>query len=92
MYCDDLHESARIMTEPDEPTEDDYLFLVTEEWMREEVTLTIVTYPGEKCMNHEFDVVPFRGRIVGVSMEPPHTIAAAGASDVPTEREAGPNP
>ncbi len=33
---------------------------------REEVGVTLVTIPGEKCMNHEFDVLSFNGRIVGI--------------------------
>lgn len=41
------------------------LDVVTEEWMRDEVGVTFVTIPGEKCMNHEFEVMTRTCRIVG---------------------------
>lgn len=41
------------------------LDVVTEEWMRPEVGVTFVTLPGEKSMNHDFEVVSRVCRIVG---------------------------
>ena len=49
----------------DEFCDGDLLFIVTEEWMREDVGLTLVSLPGEKSMNHEFEVHAMNGRIVG---------------------------
>lgn len=42
--------------------------IVTEEWMREEVGLTLVSLPGEKCMNSDFEVHAMNGRIVGAHL------------------------
>lgn len=39
--------------------------IVTEEWMRRDVGLTLVSIPGEKCMNDDFEVHAMDGRIVG---------------------------
>lgn len=41
------------------------LDIVTEEWMRPEVGLTLVSIPGEKCQNSESEVHARVGRIVG---------------------------
>jgi hypothetical protein len=49
----------------DEYLDGDVKYLVTEELMREDVGLTFVTIPGEKSMNHEFEVHARVGRIVG---------------------------
>jgi hypothetical protein len=43
----------------------DILFIVTEEWMREEVGVTFVTIPGEKNMNSDFEVHSRVCRIIG---------------------------
>ena len=40
------------------------LYIVTEEWVRPEVTLTLCTIPGDKCTRDDFEMVPFTGRIV----------------------------
>jgi hypothetical protein len=72
IYCDDLHEHAGFLADG-EPTEADYHWLVTEEWFRESVIVVLTNYPGEKCQNFEFEVTPFEGRIVGVSVDPPFT-------------------
>lgn len=68
VYADDLPESAACYAEPDEPGPQDYLDVVTEEWMREEVGLTIVTIPGEKNLNSDFEVHAYTGRIVGAEV------------------------
>jgi len=68
VYADDLPTSAAFLSEPNEPTPKDYLFVVTEEWMREEVGLTIVTLPGEKNLNEDFEVHAYTGRIVGAEV------------------------
>ncbi|HEY9411076.1 MAG TPA: hypothetical protein VIP77_15965 [Jiangellaceae bacterium] len=68
VYADDLPQSAAFMSEPDEPSAEDYLYVVTEEWMREEVGLTIVTLPGEKSTSDDFEVHAYTGRIVGAEV------------------------
>lgn len=39
--------------------------IVTEELMRPEVALGLVSVPGEKCLNDEFSLHAMRGLIVG---------------------------
>jgi hypothetical protein len=63
--ADDLDQLAGYMSEPDPPGPKDRLYIVTEEWMRETVGITLVSIPGEKCMNDDFEVRAFTGRIVG---------------------------
>jgi hypothetical protein len=65
--ADDLDEYAAEMADG-EPTPQDRLFIVVEEWMRREVGLTLVSLPGEKCMSDDFQVRAFDGRIVGVEV------------------------
>jgi len=48
----------------DEFYDGDVLPIVIEEWMRSEIGVTFVTIPGEKSMNHEFEVVARTCRIV----------------------------
>jgi hypothetical protein len=43
--------------------------IVTEEWMRRDVGLTLVSIPGEKEMNSDFEVHAMNGRIVGARIE-----------------------
>ena len=66
--ADDLDELAAIVAEPDPPTAADRLYIVTEEWVRPDVGLTLVTIPGDKCMNDDFEVAAFNGRIVGAAV------------------------
>jgi hypothetical protein len=68
--ADDLPQSAADLADPDQPTPQDYLAVVLEEWMREEVGLTIVTQPGWGEMNDDFMVVAHNGRIVGAEVRP----------------------
>ena len=49
----------------DEWYKGDILPIVTEEWMRPEVGITLVSIPGEKEMNGDFEVHAMDGRIVG---------------------------
>jgi hypothetical protein len=63
--ADDLDELAGYCSEPDPPTAEDRLYIVTEEWLRADVGLTFVTIPGEKCGNDDFEVFARTGRIVG---------------------------
>ena len=49
----------------DEFVDGDVLAIVTEEWMRDEIGVTFVTIPGEKSMNHEFEIFTRTCRIVG---------------------------
>jgi hypothetical protein len=65
-YADDLDECARVLQDSAGPVE--RLFVVTEEWMREEVGITLVSLPGEKCMSDDFEVHAYTGRIVGVEL------------------------
>jgi hypothetical protein len=67
-WADDLDEIAAIVAgghESGKPTAEDRLYIVTEEWMREEVGITLVSRPGEKCMSDDFEVHAYTGRIVG---------------------------
>jgi len=68
IWADDLPEHAGYWSDSDQPGPDDYLSVVTEEWMREEVGLTIVTLPGEKSMSDDFEVHAYTCRIVGASV------------------------
>jgi hypothetical protein len=69
VYADDLPASAaECVGEGQTPGSEDYLFVVTEEWMRPEVGLTIVTLPGEKNLNEDFEVHAYTGRVVGAEV------------------------
>lgn len=68
-HADDLDELAGYYSEPDPPTAEDRLSVVTDEWMRDQVGLTLVSRPGEKCMNDDFEVTAFTGRIVGAELK-----------------------
>lgn len=65
IWADDLDELAGYLSEPEPPGPDDRLFLVTEEWFKPDVVLTACTHPGEKSMNHDFELVTYQGTIVG---------------------------
>lgn len=54
-----------IQAAADEFCDGDVLFIVTEELMRRDVGLTLVSIPGEKCMNDDFEVHAMDGRIIG---------------------------
>jgi len=69
IYADDLQATAKFYAKPNEPGPEDYLDVVTEEWMRPEVGLTIVTLPGEKNMNEDFEIHAYTGRIVGAELK-----------------------
>lgn len=76
VYADDLSALAMEARAAycGEPTPEDYLFVVTEALMRREVGLTVVTLPGQKTSNHDFEVHAYNGIVVG-----------AGVRDVPDE-------
>ena len=67
IYADDLDEriSLWMMDDDTKPTARDLADMITEELMRDRVGVTLVTLPGEKCLNSEFDVVSYTGTIVG---------------------------
>jgi hypothetical protein len=65
IWADDLDECAGYMSEPEPPGPRERLYVVTEEWMRPDVVLTVCTIPGEKCMNDDFEMQALTGRIVG---------------------------
>lgn len=69
-YADDLPQLAAELSSLHERelTPDDYLDVVTEEWMRREVGLTLVSLPGEKSTNDDFEVHSYDGRIVGAEV------------------------
>lgn len=70
-YADDLYELASYYAEADNresPTLEDILDVLLEEWMRPEVGLTLVSIPGEKCLNSDFEVNVFKGSIVGAEL------------------------
>jgi hypothetical protein len=67
-WADDLDESAAVLSQPEEPSAEDRLYIVTEEWMRREVGITLVSLPGEKNLNSEFEVHAYTGRIVGADV------------------------
>lgn len=64
-WADDLEECARNYADTDDPTPEDRLEVVLEEWMRQEVGITLVSLPGEKNMNDDFEVRAYTGVIVG---------------------------
>ena len=70
-YADDLDEMAGYVREEGVVTPEDRLYVVTEEWMRQDVGITLVSLPGEKCMNDDFMVKAFNGRIVGAEVGEP---------------------
>lgn len=72
-YGDDLDEMAGCISQPDPPTAEDRLCIVTEEWMRPDVGLTLISLPGEKCMSDDFEVFAYVGRIVGAEIMEPLT-------------------
>src|SRR3546814_20771681 len=61
-YADDLDEMAGHVREEGTVTPEDRLYVVTEEWMRQEVGITLVSLPGEKCLSAVFMVKAFNGR------------------------------
>ena len=65
IWADDLPDNARIWAASDEPTPQDYLDVVLEEWMRPDVGITIVTRPEAKNTSDDFEVRAYNGRIVG---------------------------
>jgi hypothetical protein len=66
-YADDLDDYAGNYTDGD-PRPEDRLYVVTEEWMRSEVGITLVSLPGEKCSSDDFEVHAYTGRIVGAEL------------------------
>jgi hypothetical protein len=64
-WADDLDQLAGYLSEPEPPGPEDRLFIVTEEWMREEVGIMLVGIPGQKCMSDDFEVRAYTGRIIG---------------------------
>lgn len=62
----------------DEWADGDILPIVLEEWMREDVGLTLVSIPGEKNLNSDFEVHAMNGRIVGARIVPPDAPSLEG--------------
>jgi hypothetical protein len=78
-YADDLDQCAGYLSEPDPPGPQDRLYIVTEEWMRAEVGIVLVSLPGEKCLSDDFEIHAYTGRIVGA--EAREIAADRGAAD-----------
>ena len=72
IWVDDLEENLHIWMmdgqDKTEPTARDMSDMITTELMRDRAGVTLVTMPGEKCMNHEFDVISYTGTIVGAEV------------------------
>lgn len=68
VYADDLPDTAALWADGRTPTARHYLDGVLEEWLREDATISVVTLPGEKSMNDEFEIHGYSCRIVGVSV------------------------
>jgi hypothetical protein len=68
IWADDLPESAAVWSENEEPTAAEYAEVVTEEWMRPEVAIAVVTWPGEKNLTSDFELHTYKGRIVGAAV------------------------
>lgn len=66
--ADDLPEYAKLYSEPDDPTPSDYLAVVTEEWIRVDCGVFLVSLPGEKCGSDDFVVGSFDGHIIGATV------------------------
>lgn len=71
IYADDLPDLAAIWAEglEDHPIEEHMRDVVLYEWFRDRVVLGLVTIPGDKCTNDEFEVLAREGRIVGASVK-----------------------
>lgn len=54
----------------DEFYDGDVFHIVIEEWMRKDVVLSLVSIPGEKEQNHDFELHGMAGRIVGAKIHP----------------------
>lgn len=67
--ADDLDECAEFVSGNRPPTPADRLFVVVEEWMREEVGIMLVSRPGEKQQADDFEVHAYTGRIVGAEFK-----------------------
>lgn len=67
-YADDLDDYAENYADGDEPTAADRLEVVLEEWMRQEVGITLVSIPGEKSTSDDFEIHAYTGRIVGAEL------------------------
>jgi hypothetical protein len=67
-WADDLDDCAREIADGEKPTAEDRLEVVLEEWMRPEVGITLVSLPGEKSGNDDFEVHAYTGRIVGAEL------------------------
>jgi len=68
IYADDLDENTSLFMDEEidkEITDKDRADLITEEWCRAEVVLTICTIPGDGCLSDGFEMHPYQARIVG---------------------------
>jgi len=65
----DFHVGQEDIDSINEYADGDTMFVVTEEWMRRHVGLTLVSIPGEKNLNSDFEVHARVGEIVGARIE-----------------------
>lgn len=68
-YADDLDDLVADCFSDDDPAFARH-YIVTEEWMKPDVVVTVCTVPGEKCMNDDFELAAFRGLIVAAETAP----------------------
>jgi hypothetical protein len=66
-YADDLDDCAKNYADGD-PGPEERLEVVLEEWMRQEIGITLVSLPGEKSTSDDFEVHAYTGRIVGAEL------------------------
>lgn len=66
-WADDLDDCAAEIAITT-PTAQDRLDVVLEEWMRPEVGITLVSRPGEKSANGDFELHAYTGRVVGAEL------------------------
>lgn len=65
-YAEDLEEQVKLMKQEGwEPRDGALTYIVTEEMVRREVGLSLVSLPSEKCLNSDFQLINTDGVIVG---------------------------
>lgn len=83
IWADDLPESAAEWATDGEPTAENYLDVVLEEWMQRQVGLTIVTIPGDGNLSEDFEVHAYTATIVGAGVRDlgsPSTVKASSGA------------
>ena len=68
VWADDLDQSAAVWAAEDEMG-GARLAVVTEEWCRADVVLTLLAIPGEKS-DEQYELLTYKSRIVGAETRP----------------------